>query len=294
MHRLNGLLLLVFLFVSCTSNKSVIQTTRKGDKTYSATSKNLGKNSKKSSAKKNSGTISNKKSTENNVSESQILSATTRVKVTNDMILAYIEKYKEVAQTNTEKYGIPASIILGQAILESGSGTGPLSLYANNHFGIKCHKNWVGQSVKYDDDSVDECFRKYDNPYDSFRDHAVFLTSGSRYGSLFKLDKKDYKAWANGLKNAGYATDSLYPTKLIGLIERFQLYKYDGGSVYTNTYKVVAQNDVFATNESFHIVTKGDTLYSISKAYKISIENLKKNNNLIDNAISIGQSIIIK
>jgi flagellum-specific peptidoglycan hydrolase FlgJ len=294
MLRLNGLLLLVFLFVSCTSNKSVIQTTRKGDKTYSATPRNYGKSPRKSSAKKNVENNRNTKSSENNNSETQVLAATTRVKVTNDMILAYIEKYKEVAQSNRNKYGIPASIILGQAILESGSGTGPLSLYANNHFGIKCHKDWTGQSIKYDDDSVDECFRKYDNPYDSFRDHAVFLTSGSRYGSLFKLDKKDYKAWANGLKNAGYATDSLYPTKLIGLIERFQLYKYDGGSVYTNTYKVVAQNDVFATNESFHIVTKGDTLYSISKAYKISIENLKKKNNLLDNAISIGQSIIIK
>jgi flagellum-specific peptidoglycan hydrolase FlgJ len=294
MLRLNGLLLLVFLFVSCTSNKSVIQTTRKGDKTYSATPRNYGKSPKKSSAKKNVDKTRNPKSSENNNSETQVLAATTRVKVTNDMILAYIEKYKEVAQTNTEKYGIPASIILGQAILESGSGTGPLSLYANNHFGIKCHKDWVGQSVKYDDDSIDECFRKYENPYDSFRDHAVFLTSGSRYGSLFKLDKKDYKAWANGLKNAGYATDNLYPTKLIGLIERFQLYKYDGGSLFINTNEVVMQNDVFVSNDSFYIVTKGDTLYSISKAYKISIENLKKKNNLLDNSISIGQSIIIK
>ena len=294
MHRLNGLLLLVFLFVSCTSTKSVIHTTRKGDKTYTSTPRNYGKSPKKSSAKNNVDKTRNPKSSENNDLETQVLAATTRVKVTNDVILAYIEKYKEVAQSNRNKYGIPASIILGQAILESGSGTGPLSQYANNHFGIKCHKDWVGQSVKYDDDSIDECFRKYDNPFDSFRDHAVFLTSGSRYMPLFKLDKKDYKAWANGLKNAGYATDSLYPTKLIGLIERFQLYKYDGGSLFTNTNEVVAQKDVFVSNDNFHVVTKGDTLYSISKAYKISIENLKKKNNLLDNAISIGQSIIIK
>ena len=293
MVKLNGLLLLFFLFISCTSTQSVIQTTKKGDKTYTSTPRNYGKSPKKSSAKKNLENSANKKTSEKNIPETEVLEATTRVKVTNDIILAYIEKYKAVAQTNREKYGIPASIILGQAILESGSGTGPLSLYANNHFGIKCHKDWTGQSIKYDDDSVDECFRKYNNPYDSFRDHAVFLTSGSRYGSLFKLDKKDYKAWANGLKNAGYATDSLYPTKLIALIERFQLYKYDGESYFTNN-EVVAQSDVFAKNDSFHVVTKGDTLYSISKAYKISIENLKIKNNLLDNAISIGQSIIIK
>lgn len=294
MLRLISLLLLVFLFVSCTSTKSVIHTTRKGDKTYTSTPRSYEKSPRKSSTKKNVDNTRNTKSLENKVSETQVLAATTRVKVTNDMILAYIEKYKDVAQTNRDKYGIPASIILGQAILESGSGTGPLSQYANNHFGIKCHKDWTGQSIKYDDDSLEECFRKYENPYDSFRDHAVFLTSGSRYVPLFKLDRKDYKAWANGLKNAGYATDSLYPTKLIGLIERFELYKYDGGSLFMKTNEVVVQKDFFVSNDNFHVVTKGDTLFSISKAYKISIENLKKKNNLLDNAISIGQSIIIK
>ncbi len=294
MLRLISLLLLVFLFVSCTSTKSVIHTTRKGDKTYTSTPRSYEKSPRKSSTKKNVDNTRNTKSLENKVSETQVLAATTHVKVTNDMILAYIEKYKDVAQTNRDKYGIPASIILGQAILESGSGTGPLSQYANNHFGIKCHKDWTGQSIKYDDDSLEECFRKYENPYDSFRDHAVFLTSGSRYVPLFKLDRKDYKAWANGLKNAGYATDSLYPTKLIGLIERFELYKYDGGSLFMKTNEVVVQKDFFVSNDNFHVVTKGDTLFSISKAYKISIENLKKKNNLLDNAISIGQSIIIK
>lgn len=293
MVKLNGLLLLVFLFVSCTSTKSVIQTTRKGDKTYASTSKNDGKSSKKSFSNKNVDNTRNTKSLENISSDTQVLAATTRVKVTNDMILEYIEKYKSVAQTNRDKYGIPACIILGQAILESGSGTGSLCINANNHFGIKCHKDWTGQSVKYDDDSLEECFRKYDNPYDSFRDHALFLTSGSRYLSLFDLDKKDYKAWANGLKNAGYATDSLYPTKLIALIERFQLYKYDGVLIENNK-EVAVRSDVFVTKDGYHIVTKDDTLFSISKAYKISIENLMKKNNLSDNAISIGQSIIIK
>jgi flagellum-specific peptidoglycan hydrolase FlgJ len=248
---------------------------------------------RKSSVKKTNENTSNAKYAENNTSETQILEATTRVKVTNELILAYIEKYKGVAQSNMKKYGIPASIILGQAILESGSGTGPLCLYANNHFGIKCHKDWLGASIKYDDDSIDECFRKYDNPYDSFRDHSLFLTAGSRYSQLFKLNKKNYKDWAKGLKDAGYATDSLYPAKLISLIERFQLYKYDVETLRIDS-EVVEQNDVIALNDDSYKVTKGDTLYSISKKYNISIEDLKKKNKILDNAISIGQSIIIK
>ncbi len=258
MIKINALLMIVLLFVSCNTNKSVIQTTRKGSKpTPSVVRTNI-----KSSAKKEP--ASNTKYSETNPSETQILEATTRVKVTNEIILAYIEKYKKVAQSNMEKYGIPASIILGQAILESGSGTGPLCLYANNHFGIKCHKDWLGPSVKYDDDAINECFRKYDNPYDSFRDHALFLVAGSRYYSLFKLDKADYKAWAKGLKEAGYATDSQYPAKLIGLIERFQLYQFDGIN-FEKDIALTQSNEEISSVSSDYFVTKGDTLYSISK-----------------------------
>jgi flagellum-specific peptidoglycan hydrolase FlgJ len=192
-----------------------------------------------------------------------------------------------------KKYGIPASIILGQAILESGAGTAILSEQANNHFGIKCHKDWLGESVKYDDDAIAECFRKYFNASDSFRDHALFLTAGSRYSSLFKLEKTDYKAWAKGLKAAGYATDAQYPTKLIGIIERFQLYKYDGVDIDKTIS--IEKNNFIATGETErYVVAKGDTLYSISKKYNIPVEELKKQNNIFDNAISIGQSIIIK
>jgi len=208
------------------------------------------------------------------------------------MILAYIETYKGVAQENMKKYGIPASIILGQAILESGAGTGPLSAQANNHFGIKCHKDWLGQTIKYDDDSIDECFRKYYNASDSFRDHALFLTTGLRYSSLFKLNQTDYKAWAKGLKDAGYATDTQYPTKLIGLIERFQLYKYDIGGI-GKTQETEAEITKIPSETERYVVVKGDTLYSISKKYNISIEDLKKQNNIFDNAISIGQPILI-
>lgn len=289
MTRINALLLLVLFFVSCTTNKSVIQTTKKNSKSNSSV---VNGNRKPAI----NGSVENKskaKPDQNYSPNTQILEATSRVKVTNDMILDYIETYKDVAQSNMKKYGIPASIILGQAILESGAGTAPLSEQANNHFGIKCHKDWLGESIKYDDDSIAECFRKYYNASDSFRDHALFLTSGSRYSSLFKLNKTDYKAWAKGLKAAGYATDVQYPIKLIGIIERFQLYKYDG--VEIDKTVVTEKKRVNATQESeLYVVAKGDTLYSISKKYNIPIEELKKQNNIFDNAISIGQSILIQ
>ena len=289
MIRINILLLLLLFFVSCNTNKSVIQTTKKGSNSNS---------SAVSSTRKPAinGSVENKAKTkpdQNYSPNTQILEATSRVKVTNDMILDYIDSYKDVAQSNMKKYGIPASIILGQAILESGAGTAPLSEQANNHFGIKCHKDWLGESIKYDDDSIAECFRKYYNASDSFRDHALFLTTGSRYSSLFKLNKTDYKAWAKGLKAAGYATDVQYPTKLIGIIERFQLYKYDGVDI--DIAVVTSKNNLNITGETErYVVAKGDTLYSISKKYNIPIDELKKQNNIFDNAISIGQSILIQ
>jgi flagellum-specific peptidoglycan hydrolase FlgJ len=288
MHRINLLLILVLLFVSCNTNKSVIQTTRKGSKSNNSVAKTDRKPAIKGSVENKSTSKPDQNYNQNTI----ILEATARVKVTNEMVLAYIQTYKGVAQSNMKKYGIPASIILGQALLESGSGTAPLSVQANNHFGIKCHKDWLGESVKYDDDSIAECFRKYYNAADSFRDHALFLTTGSRYSSLFKLGKSDYKAWANGLKAAGYATDIQYPTKLIGLIERYQLYKYD--DVVIDKIEVVENsNTTISDKTERYLVAKGDTLYSISKKYNIPIEELKRQNNIFDNAISIGQTILI-
>lgn len=268
MIRINALLILIFFFVSCSSKKSVIQTTRNGSNTSVSQNKN------------------------NSSNKSQTIEASPRVKVTNELILNYIENYKGVAQSNMMTYGIPASVVLGQALLESGYGVSSLCIQANNHFGIKCHNDWLGESVRYDDDSVGECFRKYNDPKDSFQDHAFFLTSRSRYSALFKLDYKDYKGWAKGLKDAGYATDPQYPTKLISLIERYELYKYD---IYINKKELarVANNRISNETERY-VVSKGDTLYSISKKYNISIEELKRQNNIFDNAISIGQSIIIK
>jgi len=140
---------------------------------------------------------------------------------------AYTMKYAQIAVDEMHVTGIPASITLAQGILESGNGKSQLAAMSNNHFGIKCHKGWNGKSVKYDDDAPKECFRKYDNPEQSFKDHSAFLSTRSRYASLFTLNKLDYKGWAKGLKKAGYATDPAYANRLIRIIEDEALFTYD-------------------------------------------------------------------
>lgn len=139
----------------------------------------------------------------------------------------YVKKYAPAATKNMRFFKIPASITLAQGILESGYGEGTLAKKANNHFGIKCHKGWKGKSITHDDDEKDECFRSYKNPLRSYRDHSLFLVDRDRYSSLFTLNRKDYKGWAVGLKAAGYATDPKYADKLISLIERFNLTRFD-------------------------------------------------------------------
>lgn len=295
-------------FISCGSSHPVVRTSK-----TSTTSKPVARTVRKPLAKPTSKSglnnqeqqISNHPedktivSSQNQENSIEILEATTQVKVTTEMVLAYIEKYKGIAKEDMVAYGIPASITLGQGILESGAGTGPLSLKANNHFGIKCHKEWTGPSVRYDDDSEQECFRKYNEANDSYRDHSLFLTTRERYANLFKLDKNDYKSWAKGLKEAGYATDPSYPTKLIALIERYQLQRFDAevlGADYIATKAVPVQQskEVLSSNLESHQVVKGDTLYSISKRYNISIDDLKKKNNISDTGISIGQRLIVR
>ena len=140
--------------------------------------------------------------------------------------LEYISYFKTVAINEMHLYGIPASITLAQGILESGSGKGRLARQANNHFGIKCH-TWNGDKIYHDDDEAQECFRKYKDPNTSYRDHSEFLANRKRYSGLFKLKITDYKGWAKGLRKAGYATDPKYPKKLISLIERYELHKFD-------------------------------------------------------------------
>jgi hypothetical protein len=139
----------------------------------------------------------------------------------------YIDTYKDIAMKEMKEYKIPASITLAQGILESGAGNSALARKANNHFGIKCHKDWNGRTYKMDDDEKDECFRKYRKAEDSYKDHAVFLTTRSRYSDLFKLDIMDYEGWAKGLKSAGYATSPTYASALINRIKINKLYLYD-------------------------------------------------------------------
>lgn len=147
---------------------------------------------------------------------------------TNTKYLAYIEKYAKIAVSNQTKYRIPASITLAQGLLESGAGESRLAKECNNHFGIKCGGSWYGKSMKMNDDAIGECFRCYNNAKGSYEDHAEFLKK-PRYSFLFDYKINDYKAWAKGLKKAGYATDPNYPAKLIKIIETYKLYEYDEG-----------------------------------------------------------------
>ena len=204
----------------------------------------------------------------------------------------YIDTFKDIAKTEMELYGIPASITLAQGILESGSGKGRLSVEANNHFGIKCH-DWTGKKIYHDDDRLQECFRKYNDAKYSFRDHSLFLTQRKRYAGLFQLKTHDYKGWAKGLRAAGYATDKKYPQKLISLIERYNLQEYDKEVLNKNgTVEEYLLND--EATKITHTVVKGDTLYSISKKYNTTVDAIRQMNGLEDNIISIGQTLVVQ
>lgn len=164
----------------------------------------------------------------------------------NDQLyLNYIERYKDIAIQEMQRTGIPASIKLAQAIQESGAGTSELAQNANNHFGIKCASDWTGPTYyrkddDYNDDNelIESCFRAYSSPEQSFIEHSAFLQR-PRYSTLFQLNPTDYKAWARGLQNAGYATDQTYATRLIDLIERFHLDQYDKKGAGANDHPIV-------------------------------------------------------
>ncbi|KQB38861.1 Hemagglutinin [Flavobacterium daejeonense] len=274
MFKKSLLLFIIITLVSCHATKSPIVTTKK------AASKN---NTYSSRTKKNS------------KSRNEVIESTSRTVVTNDIVSNYVLEYKDIAMSNMKTYGIPASIILAQGILESGAGRGDLAVSANNHFGIKCHSDWTGDSVRHDDDASQECFRKYDKVAESYRDHALFLTGKGRYSSLFELDKDDYQAWAKGLRKAGYATDPRYPEKLISYIERYNLAQYDAQVLGIKYRPIENQNTrsiaVSSRNESYYEVQKGDTLYSISKKYNMMVDDLKRKNKLTDNTLYIGQKL---
>ncbi|WP_419870223.1 glucosaminidase domain-containing protein [Chryseobacterium sp. CT-SW4] len=147
----------------------------------------------------------------------------------------YIQKFAQYAVEEMEKYKIPASITLAQGLLETGGGQSRLAQQGNNHFGIKCKEDWTGKTMKHTDDAPNECFRVYDDPRQSYEDHSIFLATRKYYTNLFKLDMKDYRAWAHGLKKAGYATNPRYASILIGKIEKYRLYEFDN----TNTNEVL-------------------------------------------------------
>ncbi|MDA8686458.1 glucosaminidase domain-containing protein [Robiginitalea sp.] len=206
----------------------------------------------------------------------------------------YIYKFREVAIREMKEFGIPASITLAQGLLESGFGKGELTRKTNNHFGIKCHTGWQGDFANYDDDLKGECFRKYNHPMDSFRDHSLFLTSRSRYATLFDLEKSDYKGWAKGLKAAGYATDPKYPQKLITIIDRYQLFAIDAEvlGIIPSAEAVAEGNKESASG--LYRVQAGDTLFAISRRYQMSVGELMQLNQLESSNLSIGQLLKVQ
>ena len=238
--------------------------------------------------------IVEKESSKKNKIESKIDSQTITKAEKNytnkEKIEFYINRYSSVARTEMKTYGIPASITLAQGILESGMGYGRLAKEGNNHFGIKCHKDWKGDRIYHDDDKKGECFRVYNDPASSYRDHSLFLKTRSRYDFLFEIKTNNYKAWAKGLKKAGYATDPKYPEKLISLIERFELNKFD---LKKSKKTEEISFDGFQINRQIHNVSKGDTLYSISRKYEISLESLIKINKIENQTIYLGQKLKI-
>lgn len=178
----------------------------------------------------------------------------------------YIQKWAPTAVREMYRSGVPASITLAQGILESRYGLSPLASEGNNHFGIKCHKDWKGKTMRYDDDAKGECFRVYDSADESFQDHSDFLRYRDRYKFLFDLKTTDYKGWAYGLKKAGYATDPHYPAKLIKYIEDYKLYEYDRMTPEeSDRLEEAVENIVDATSSSSEEVTNVKKASTVKK-----------------------------
>lgn len=230
--------------------------------------------------------------------------------------LEYIRKYSDLAVSEMRRTGVPASITLAQGILESNSGQSKLAVQGNNHFGIKCHNDWDGRKMRLDDDARRECFRVYPDASASFRDHSDFLRYRDRYKPLFDLDPEDYRGWARGLKKAGYATDPSYAGKLIALIERYELYRYDReveveqeapleietpreippelvGKNYRETVRVSLQRSVYETNGvPFIYSVKGESLRSIASANGLFPGELLKFNDL-DEDVPLDEGSVV-
>ncbi len=199
----------------------------------------------------------------------------------------YIEKYCDLAVEQQHLHGIPASITLAQGLLESGAGMSRMAREGNNHFGIKCHKDWTGDTLLRNDDAPNECFRVYESPQHSFSDHSKFLLR-KRYESLFKLDPLDYKGWATELKKCGYATDPNYASRLITIIERYALYLYDTPRLHDDEETVLFIQAALAASHPvrksrglhYVIAAPGDTYSSIAKEFKIDMKKLMAINDI--------------
>lgn len=219
----------------------------------------------------------------------------------------YIETYKELAMAEMEQYGIPASITLAQGVFESGDGNGRLARKANNHFGIKCHDGWKGKTISHDDDENNECFRKYKSVEESYNDHSQFLLTRQRYAFLFKLPPDDYKGWAKGLKDAGYATNPNYSNAIIKVIEDFELYKYDqiviaktgGKTDHKKTFKKeeFAGGRIIMYNNRVKYVKarQGETFDDLSEELDLLSWQLPKYNDMPDDVkLSEGEIIYLQ
>ena len=207
----------------------------------------------------------------------------------------YVDKYKDIAIKEMLENNIPASITLAQGLLESDNGNSALAMYANNHFGIKCHEDWKGGTYIQDDDAKNECFRKYKSVEESFDDHSNFLRTKSRYTFLFELRKTDYKGWAEGLHDAGYATDPGYADRLIKLIDDLKLYQYDRMQeiaidkrttkktepqiIKPTTSAFSSSRKLFLNNRIKYVVVQdGDTYYKIAHDLDMRLWQLHKYN----------------
>lgn len=201
----------------------------------------------------------------------------------------YIAQYKDLAIAQMKRYKIPASITLAQGLLESAAGRSDLARKGNNHFGIKCH-GWTGRKTYHDDDERQECFRAYDSVWDSYEDHSKFLANQSRYSRLFYFSNTDYKSWAHGLKECGYATNPRYAENLINIIELYQLNSYDTAKGYD---KFIARHNstdqpstvdgtlhrIYRYNKNYYVVARsGDSFKSIAKEVGISYRKLARYN----------------
>lgn len=274
MRRIYTLLIAVLLFTSCSAHKSTIS---------------------RSKAAKNNKAI--QKRNKSSIAQHKDLSS-----------LEYIERFKAIAIQEMNSYGIPASITLAQGLFESGSGNSDLAKIANNHFGIKCGSTWTGESYYKNDDNENDCFRVYNNPEESFRDHSEFLKK-KNYARLFELDKNDFNGWAYGLKACGYATNPKYPQLLLNIIIKYQLDQYDRpegelakikredrvlGEI-NETVNQPQQDSISKTtpDDKIYTVKQGDTLYNISKRFGITVDELKALNKMPDFGIKIGQKLVV-